>query len=95
MQSQYPHVAQPQTFAEMKVKPPPRLQDLLPEERALLSEKELLEAAAEGDEDLAFLVEYRELLDNLEKQRQHLVQGSSTSSTPAKRRPSRGRRSTT
>jgi hypothetical protein len=91
----YPHVAQPPTYDEMKVKPPPRLSELLPEERALLSEKELLEAASEEDEDLAFLLEYQELLENLEKQRQHLLasdrppllgQGSSTSSTRAKRR---------
>jgi hypothetical protein len=64
---------------------------MLPEERALLSEKELLEAASEEDEDLAFLLEYRELLDNLEKQRQRLLESdrppllaSSTSSILAK-----------
>ena len=95
MQNQYPHVALPPLQSELKVKPPPRYSDLLAEERALLSEKELLEAASEEDEDLAFLLEYRELLENLERQRQRLLesdrppllgQGSSTSSTRVKRR---------
>jgi len=106
----YPHAAPPLNPRELKVKPPPRLSELLPEERALLSEKELLEAASEEDEDLAFLLEYREMLDNLEKQRQRLQQsdeppllskdvlrrakGSSTSSTRGSARRSRGRRST-
>ena len=83
----YPHRALPPNEDQLKVKPPPRLEDLLPEERALLSEKELLEAAAEGDEDLAFLLEYKERLESLERERVRLLeQGSSISSTPGRRR---------
>jgi len=104
MSKPYPHVANPPLPSEMKVKPPPRYSDLLPEERALLSERELLEAASEEDEDLAFLLEYRELLDNLERQRQRLLasdkpplleRGSSSSSTRGRPRRSSDRSSST
>ena len=102
-QSQYPHSVLPEYPSSQKVKSPPALSELLLEERVLMSEKELLEAGAEEDEGLAFLLEYRELLDNLERQRQHLLasdrppllgQESFTSSTRGKPRRSNGRRST-
>jgi hypothetical protein len=95
MSSQYPHSVLPEPPSSQRVKSPPGLSQLLPEERARMSEKELLEAGSEEDEGLAFLLEYRELLDNLEKQRQHLLESDRppllgreffTSSTRANRR---------
>lgn len=95
MDPEWPDHPLPEPVERWKVKPPPRLSDLNDLEKDQLSEQELLEALSEEDEDASFLLQYRELQGDLEKQRLELLaEASSQSSTPESGKPSPAPRST-